>query len=204
MSDKFLEPGKKLESVFRELREARSRALESQYQEPVDCISFSRLIRITQADVRATAEETEHLAGCRRCKRFMDLARPNLPVLPPMKKAGAAVDKGTWTSWGIPIMVEPLALRAGSKDRKLGELEPGVYPCTITDRPTRERRARIELRPAGNVVRIRRAKGEAVLIKSTGEPLGTEFQELPANPKQTIEVFLEDVLLFAKAEMEEP
>ena len=129
---------------------------------------------------------------------------PNLPVLPPMKKVGAAVDKGTWTLWGIPIVVEPLALRAGSKDRKLGELEPGVYPCTITDRPTRGRRARIELRPAGNIVRIRRVKGEAVLTKSTGELLGTEFQELPANPEQTVEEFLEDVLLFAKAEMGEP
>ena len=79
MSDKFLEPGQKLESVFRELREARSRALENQYQEPIDCISFSRLMRISQADVKATAEEAEHLAGCRRCKRLMDLARPTCP-----------------------------------------------------------------------------------------------------------------------------
>ena len=86
MPDNLEHPGDKLESLLRELGDARERVLERRYPEPAGCPSFTRLMRILQKDLRATKEETEHLSVCHRCKRSMDLARPHLPVLPPMNQ----------------------------------------------------------------------------------------------------------------------
>jgi hypothetical protein len=120
MSDKFVKPGAKLEALFRDLREARVRALERRYLEPMDCLSFTRLMRITQGDVKATEKEAKHLAGCRRCKRFMELAKPNLPVMPPLKQASATVEISSGKLSEMSILVERIS--------EAGELMPSRLP----------------------------------------------------------------------------
>ena len=181
-----------IETFFRTLREEHLKELESLPPEPEHEVSFARVIRIARGEVDPTWIEERHVAECAECRRLSVLARARakLPSASPQKAT-----KRARAPWGIPIAVEPFALMAGSKEPTLGVLLPGVYRYTISDRASR--RATIELRPAGTIVRLRQVDGEPVLVESTGKPLGRDFREFAARPEQTGSSFLEGILLFA-------
>lgn len=189
-------PDLTLEAFFRVLREEQIRELSTVSPEADHPVSFARVIRIARDEVEPTWSETQHLAECRECQRLTSRARANLT------SSVEKTNKRTWASWGIPILVTPPALMAGSKEPSIRELEPGVYRYTISDQESR--RAVIELRAAGEKVRLRQAEGDPVLVEQTGKPLTKEFKVFPANPQQTGRAFLEGILRFARKQGREP
>ena len=186
-----------LEGFLRGLAREQIRELEKQYPAVEHAVSFTRVVRIARGEVDATWEEKQHLEDCAECRSIAGRAKARMP-----EPTGGTSQRAP-VLWGIPILVDAFVLGAKSGRSPLSELKTGVNLLSISDRETGTRHARIALRPAGKVVKIRHVEGEPLLLRETGEALGNEeFTELPARPDATVSEFLEGVLAMTRREGE--